>query len=47
MTASEPWPPDKCIICEQPAVVTTAALDLRYFIDFSPLCAGCVGERWD
>ncbi len=47
MTTVEPWPRDRCIICEEPAVVTTAALDLRYTIDFSPLCAECVAERWD
>lgn len=36
----------ECIMCPQPAVVTTAAPDLRYGIDYSPLCAECLDEPW-
>lgn len=44
---TEPWPGDRCIRCEEPAVVTTVAVDLRYTINYSPLCIDCVNEPWD
>lgn len=44
---TEPWPGDRCIRCEELAVVTTVAVDLRYTINYSPMCIECVDEPWD